>query len=318
MPLPAVSPSPGAHPHAVRAVLRRAERRAAAGAAVAPWLHGEIARRMASRLLAIKAQPATVLDWWAALGGGAAALRERYPEALIHAVEPTPALRAHSAQAACAPWWTLQRWRSGWRRASAPACLEDEAPRDGGAQLVWANMMLHWVADPGPRMSAWHAALAVDGFVMFSCLGPDTLKEMRALYRSLGMPPPGHAFIDMHDLGDALLASGFCDPVMDMETLTLTWADVDALLAELRGLGGNAAADRFVGLRTPRWLERLHQALTLALAGPDGRLRLSFEVIYGHAFKPPLRLPLAPETRVSLDTLRGMARASRRLTPPPR
>ena len=309
MTIDAALPSLGAQPSAVRALLRRA-----AAAPAAPWLHTEIARRMAQRLAVIKAEPSRVLDWWSALGGGAPALRQRYPAARIDAVEPTAALRAHSARALRAPWWTLARWRG----PRPLAWLDHEAPRDARVQLVWANMMLHWSADPGPCFASWHAALAVDGFVMFSCFGPDTLRELHALYRRAGWSPPGHAFIDMHDLGDALLASGFGDPVMDMETLTLTWADADAWRAELRALGGNAAAARFAGWRTPGWQARLRQQLTEALAGPDGRLRLSFEIVYGHAFKPLPRTPVAAETKVSVETLRSMARSRGKTATPSR
>jgi malonyl-CoA O-methyltransferase len=114
----------------------------------------------------------------------------------------------------------------------------------------------------------------------------------------------------MHDLGDMLVHAGFADPVMDQETLTLVWESPDALLGELRALGGNAAPGRFAGLRTPRWRARLGDALA-ALAGPDGRPRLSFEIVYGHAFKaaPP---PLTDRpTTVSLDEMRALVRSRR-------
>jgi malonyl-CoA O-methyltransferase len=107
-----------------------------------------------------------------------------------------------------------------------------------------------------------------------------------------------------------LLQAGFADPVMDQETLTLTWDSPQALLAELRSLGGNAAPDRWAGLRTPRWRDRLHEALQ-SLAGADGRLQLSFEIVYGHAFKAAPRPPLANETAVTLDAMRSMLRTPR-------
>jgi malonyl-CoA O-methyltransferase len=302
MTMPDAQPSsPGAQPSAVRAHLRRA-----GAAAEAPWLHGEVARRMAGRLAVVKAQPAVVLDWWSALGGGRAALRAQYPKARIEAVEPTAALVARSAHAAHRPWWSPRRWREG----EMAMWQEDVLPPGARAQLLWSNLMLHWEADPAALFARWQAALEVDGFVMFSCFGPDTVRELHALYRGLGWAPPGDAFIDMHDLGDALLQAGFADPVMDMERLTLTWADAGAALAELRTLGGNASAARTAGLRTPRWRERLVDAMQRALAGPDGRLHLGFELVYGHAFKPAPRLRVAPETRVPLDTLRAAARAA--------
>jgi len=179
------------------------------------------------------------------------------------------------------------------------------------AQLVWANMMLHAVQDPPVLMARWQRALAVDGFLMFSSFGPDTLRELRDLYARLGWPAPTPAFVDMHDLGDMLVHAGFADPVMDQETLTLSWASPQALLAELHALGGNIAPGRMAGLRTPRWRQRLERELQ-ALAGPDGRPALRFEIAYGHAFKAlPRALPDAPTT-VSLEEMRSLVRSGRR------
>lgn len=262
---------------------------------------------MAERLAIVKAEPARVIDWWSALGASRALLAARYPRAGIVAVEPGEALRAAGAAAGRRPWW-----RRVLQRAPAPAVSEADAPGDGAAGLVWANMMLHWSADPARQFAAWHAALAVDGFVMFSCFGPDTLGALRALYADCGWAAPAHDFIDMHDLGDALLASGFADPVMDMEQITLTWPDARTLLDELRTLGGNASAQRARGLRTPRWRTRLERTLQDRLAGADGRLRLGFEIVYGHAIKPAPRAAVAAETRVSVDAMRGMLKSGGR------
>ena len=162
-------------------------------------------------------------------------------------------------------------------------------------------------------MSRWHQALSVDGFVMFSCFGPDTLRELRELYARLGWPAPTIDFVDMHDLGDMLVQAGFADPVMDQETLTLHWATPQALLAELRGLGGNVSPERAAGLRTPRWKARLEHEL-LSLAGADGRLSLRFEIAYGHAFKAPPRVKTGEATTVSLDDMRTMVRSRRQRT----
>ena len=182
-----------------------------------------------------------------------------------------------------------------------------------GAGLVWANMMLHGVVDPEALFERWSGLLRVDGFVMFSCLGPGTLRELRALYARLGWPAPTPGFIDMHDLGDMLVQAGFADPVMDQETLTLRWSDPRALLAELQSLGGNAAPDRIAGLRTPRWRARLERALE-ALAAPDGTLGMSIEVAYGHAFKAAPRLRAGVPTTVSLDEMRALVQTGGRDT----
>lgn len=286
-------------PAALDRWLRRASRDAEA-----PWLHAEVARRMGERLSLVKQKPAVLVDWWSRAGGGRPVLAAAYPRARILAVEPTPAREAPSAPSA--PWWSAKRWR-----AAAPA-LDAAALPDGGAQLVWANMMLHAVRDPATEMKAWRRVLAVDGFLMFSTLGPDTLKTLREVYRDAGWGPPHAPFVDMHDLGDMLVGAGFADPVMDQERLQLTWATPAALLAELQRLGSNADPQRMPGLRTPRWRARLEAALAARAAQGDGRIALEFEVVYGHAFNPPPRLRVQGETRVGVDELQRMARAGRR------
>ena len=174
-------------------------------------------------------------------------------------------------------------------------------------QMLWANMALHTAADPEALIAEWHRLIAVDGFAMFSCLGPDTLRELRAVYARLGWPVAGHEFTDMHDWGDMLVHAGFAEPVMDMERITLTYSTPQSLLAELRSLGRNLHPQRFAGLRARAWLARLHAALAEGLASPagDGRLQLTFEVVYGHAFKPAPRLNMQAETTVSLEQMRS-------------
>jgi malonyl-CoA O-methyltransferase len=142
---------------------------------------------------------------------------------------------------------------------------------------------------------------------MFSCLGPDSLRELRQLYASLGWPAPSHDFTDMHDWGDMLLSSGFAAPIMDMERITLTYETPEALLNELRSLGRNLNPQRFSACRGRDWLNQLHRQLRAKLSDSahGGRLALTFEVIYGHAFKAPTRLAVKPETQVSLAQMKA-------------
>ena len=187
-------------------------------------------------------------------------------------------------------------------------------PAAASAQLVWSNMALHAVADPPALLGAWQRTLVDGGFAMFSCLGPDTVRELRSIYRARGWGPPGIDFVDMHDIGDMMVHAGFADPVMDQEQLTLTWETPQAALAELRGLGCNASPRRAPGLRTPRWRERLHAELR-ASAAAGGRLSMTFEIVYGHAFKAARRAESGAETRVSLDEMRSLARSPRGTSP---
>ncbi len=280
-----------------RAALQHLQRRQAL-AAEPPWLHGEVARRMAERLQIMKRVPSVIVDWWARSGASSELLRSAYPKAKVVRVEHAEAI------AKSPPAW----WQSVTRRTARS--IEAAAVQPETAQLVWANMVLHQHFDPGSLIAQWRRALSMEGFVMFSTLGPDTLKTLREVYREVGWGVPHAPFVDMHDLGDMLVQAGFADPVMDQEMLRLTWATPDALLTELRGLGINADPRRCAGLRTPRWRGRLEAALA-ERAGADGRIAIEFEIVYGHAFNPPPRVAVAGETRLSAADLQRMARTGR-------
>jgi malonyl-CoA O-methyltransferase len=343
-------------------------------AAQPPWLHGEVAKRMAERLPLIRLQPQRLLNWWSPLSASAQVLAAAYPQAQRDGVEGastkgeknhTRAAEAHEktlgrsqvfsapsggpaqsdgsggtndltpgrsqvfssppgglAQSdrsggtlnAPSPWWALKSWWPGSSGATQAGLMWDEAEAiESGAQLIWANMVLHSVADPLALMQRWHSLIEVDGFVMFSGLGPGSLLELRSIYKQHSWPTPAAAFVDMHDLGDMLIEAGFSDPVMDQETLTLHWASPEKLLAELRTLGGNTAPDRFAACRTPRWREKLTQALQAQLADAQGRLALTFEVVYGHAFKAAPRWKVGEQTHVPLHDLRASLRRGRTL-----
>lgn len=270
-----------------------------------PWLHGEVARRMAERLPVIRLLPERIVDWGAFIGASRALLAATYPEARLVAVEPDAERREATAAAIEPPWWSPRRWSQG-----APAVLLPDELAGAPCQLLWANMSLHAAPDPLAVMRQWQRAVVVDGFLMFSTLGPGTLARLNTLYAERGWPPPLAPFVDMHDLGDMLLEAGFADPVMDQETLTLTWPSAEALLAELRQLGGNVDARRFAGLRTPRWHARLCAALAECCSA-EGRVALEFEIVYGHAFRPAPRPRVAAHSALPLGDMRAMLQAGR-------
>jgi malonyl-CoA O-methyltransferase len=259
-----------------------------------PWLNTLLAERMAERLDWIKADVQLGLLWQGLYGGGLAALRKRYPRAELKAVEDVaqPLLKARKR------WWQ----RSAW--------VAPEALVEGQAQLLWANQSLLAATNLRALLAQWHRLLAVDGFLMFSTLGPDSFIELRRVYQTAGFGPLAPQWVDLHDIGDLLVEAGFAEPVMDQERLTLTWADADALWRDLAQIGGNLHVDRFVGLRTPRWKARWRTSME-ALRGPDGRLGLTLEFVCGHAIKPAPRLRLDAETRVSLDQMREQLRKTR-------
>lgn len=269
-----------------------------------PWLHEEIGRRMEDRLQWIRLQPKTWVDW-APVNGGLAthlAVRARYPKANCLAIE-TSELRLQKAKVALTnPWWAV--WK---RQLVSVADLANGLQQQESADMVWANMALHTAVAPQSLLKAWHSLLATDGFLMFSSLGPDTLRELQPIYQDMGWGDPSHAFTDMHDWGDMLVQAGFAEPVMDMERITLTYATPSDLLKDLRLLGRNLHHQRYQNLRGRGWKRALDNAL-LALAKPDQqeRLVLTVEVIYGHALKPLPKVRLAEQSSVTLAQMKSM------------
>jgi malonyl-CoA O-methyltransferase len=262
-------------------------------AAASAWLHEEVARRMQERLDWITCQPQSWLHW-EPLNGGMQAhglLGQRYPGAACTLVEPNGARARHVEQAVTPPWWQARRWL----QARPQVLAQITQP----AQMLWANMNLHMSQQPQALLQQWHQALAVDGFMMFSCLGPDTLKELRVLYQALGWPAPSHEFTDMHDWGDMLIGAGFAEPVMDMERITLTFESPQRVLQELRGLGRNLHVGRFQAMRGRGW----HTALLDAIE--KNAMQLTFEVVYGHAFKPAPKLSVQATSEITLDQMRA-------------
>jgi malonyl-CoA O-methyltransferase len=270
-----------------------------------PWLHEEVAARMQERLDFITLQPRQWVHWEPLSGGVAAhkALLQRYPEALAWLACEHPPHAQAARPLLDRSWWQRltgrgHRQQAGW-------------PSGPSADMLWANMQLHTCPEPPALLRRWHQVLAVNGFLMFSCLGPDTLQELRRVHAQAGWPPPSHEFTDMHDWGDMLVEAGFAEPVMDMERITLTYSSPDSLLNELRGLGRNLHIHRFPGLRGRAWQQALNQAL-MSLARPeaDGQLSVTFEIVYGHALKPQPRAKLAATTEIGLDQMRHMLRSS--------
>ena len=271
-----------------------------------PWLHEEVASRMLDRLQWITLQPKAWVHWGAVRGGliNHEKLAKKYQKSLCFLPE-AQSIRAQAAIKKIAkPWWHP----AGWFGKAA----RFEAPPPASVDMLWANMALHEAADPQALLTEWHSALAVGGFLMFSCLGPDTATELREVYRQLGWPSAGHDLTDMHDWGDMLLAAGFAEPVMDMERITLTFETPARLLQELKGLGRNFHPARFAGLRGRAWRAKLESELARHLkTGPDGRLALTFEVIYGHALKAQPKVKVSALSAVSVEDMRSMLGAGK-------
>jgi malonyl-CoA O-methyltransferase len=267
----------------------------------------EIERRLLDRLEVIRLDPAVIVDVGCGQCASRAALSVRYPRALWLGCDASPAMLRMGEEPA-AGW---SRLASLWRgpRVSAArrvVALADALPLgDDSTQLLWSNLMLHWHPLPHSVFPEWLRVLSTGGLLMFSCFGPDTLREVREAFAEAGVAARPMPFVDMHDFGDMMAAAGFATPVMDVEKIVLTYASPAALLAEVRALGGNPRDDRskiwFSGARARAVLDALAKK-----RDADGRVALTFEIAYGHAWKAERRRPGV--SAVSLDQLRDQLR----------
>jgi malonyl-CoA O-methyltransferase len=259
--------------------VRRAFDRAASTYDAAAVLQHEVCRRSLERLDFIRHAPARILDAGSGTGNAWGGLAQHYPKAQLVALDLAPGMlrQAHGNQ----PWH-----RRLLGRIPVAVCGDLERLPLAGASidLVWSNLALQWVNSLPQAFAEIRRVLAPGGLLLFTTFGPDTLKELRA-----AQPDAGDArisrFIDMHDIGDMLVKAGFADPVIDMEMFTLTYDSVRDVMRDLQAIGAsNANAGRSRGLSGRAWLsavERNYEALRR-----DGRLPASFEVIYGHAWRP--------------------------------
>lgn len=259
------------------------------------FLRREIAGRMHERLALVKIQPRQVLDAGCGEGADLSALHQQYPDAAVLGVDASwPMLqqaRARQASAQSALNRLLSRMLPG--RAGSPAqdnsllCADfAQLPlKPVSIDMIWSNLALHWHPQPDRVFAEWRRVLRVDGLLMFSCFGPDTFKEVRNAFVAIDQTPHALSFVDMHDFGDMLVDTGFSTPVMDMETITVTYESAEKLLADIRAWGGNPLASRRRGLLGRRSKGLLLEALEQN-RDADGKLPLTFEIIYGHAFRP--------------------------------
>jgi malonyl-CoA O-methyltransferase len=285
-----------------RAALRQAARRAAVHYDAAAVLQREVAARMAARLECMKLAPARVLDLGCGTGADLEFLGRAWPDAQRIACDWSPEMLAQARRRTSA----LGRWLP-WRDRGAPKLVCADAARlplkGGSVGLVWSNLLLHWLADPAAALREALRVLEVGGLLIFSTLGPDTLKELRQASRGARGAPQVLTFADMHDLGDMLTTAGLSDPVMEMEMITLTYADLASLLVDLRHAASiNPDPGRRRGLGGRRAWQRVREAYEGQRR--DGRLPASFEVVYGHAWKVAPRTSADGRAIVQFDATR--------------
>ena len=269
----------------VRAAARRFGRAAPTYGQTAV-LAREVERRMAGRLDYMRHDPRWVLDAGCGSGAGMELLRERYPKAQVVGLDIAPAM-IHSARQARTLLGRARDLFSGAARHHVCADFARLPLAPASVAMVWSNLALAWAADPRPALSELARVLEPRGLLMFSTYGPDTLKELRGAFTGVDCYAHVHRFIDMHDLGDMLVSAGFADPVMDMEIVTLTYAEVGALARDLRLSGqSNVESGRRRGLMTPDAWAKV--AAAYEASRRDGRLPATFEIVYGHAWKGAL------------------------------
>lgn len=270
------SPGPASDPRRVQ----RACARAARGYDEAAVLQREVARRMLERLDLVKMDPRWVLDLGSGTGLVARELVRRYPRASVLALDLSPAmLRAGAVSPGL-----FGRLRGRRAHYSVAADMARLPLASDSFDLVCSNMALEWSADPERAFAEVQRCLRPGGLFMFTTVGPDTLKELRAAAPDIAMQPAA----DMHDIGDALVRGGFAAPVMDVEWITLTYGELRALFADLRACASTSAVSpRQRGLRGRRWLAQLTERYEAMRV--DGRLPATVEVIHGHAWKPAAR-----------------------------
>jgi malonyl-CoA O-methyltransferase len=282
-----------------RRQVRRAFERAAATYDEAAVLQREVGQRMAERLGVVRMQPGTILDAGCGTGVALGELHARYPDARLIGLDLAlnMALAARDRAGAAmrsarsplgrvlgplAPAREIRPWCICGDIASLPI-------KPASIDLVWSNLTLQWVGDPQKAFAECRRVLRVGGLLSFTTFGPDTLKELRAAFLAADRATHVVRFIDMHDLGDMLVHAGFADPVMDMETLTVTYGDAIGLMRDLKAIGAhNVTAGRPRGMMGRQRWQRMLAALETTRR--DGRLPATFEVVYGHAWKPEPRM----------------------------
>ena len=262
---------------------RRSFERAAATYDEAAVLQSEVCKRMLARLDYIKNDPEVVLDAGCGTGNALPGLLARYPRARVVALDLALAMAQRSLSRRS--WWKGLLDRGGSRLAAVCGDIERLPLASGRAGMVWSNLALQWMTDPKRAFSEMYRVLAPGGLLLFSTFGPDTLRELRTAFQSVDQHVHVHRFLDMHDAGDLLVAGGFADPVMDMEVVTLTYSGVRELMRDLKAIGArNNALGRRAGLSGKALLERV--AGGYEVFRRDGKLPATFEVVYGHAWKP--------------------------------
>jgi malonyl-CoA O-methyltransferase len=239
-------------------------------------LQREVAKRLLERLDYIRLQPSRVMDLGCGTGFVTADVLTRYPKAEIIALDLALNMLKKT-----------QQKNKGWLKKK-PRCVCADAEKlplkDNSIELLVSSLMLQWSNDLQSVFNGFERAIAPNGLLMFTTFGPDTLKEIRGSWATVDNTPHTSEFIDMHDIGDALLKAGFSDPVMDMEMMTLTYDSVRSVMQDIKNIGAtNASKGRTKGLMGKQRFADFEAAYG-QFKQDDGLFPVTWEVIYGHAW----------------------------------
>ncbi|HSZ07292.1 MAG TPA: malonyl-ACP O-methyltransferase BioC [Steroidobacteraceae bacterium] len=281
--------------------VRRSFDRAAKTYDAAAVLHAEVRENLLARLQLTTLTPRVVLDAGAGTGHAARALKRRYPKAQVVALDSSPQMLHEAAR--------RRSWLRPFARVCADAGLLPLA--DASVDLIVSNLMLQW-CNPDAVFAEFRRVLAPQGLLSFSAFGPDTLRELRTAWDQVDSHSHVHHFIDMHDLGDALVRAGFASPVLDVERYILKYLTVRKVAEDLKATGAhNASTGRARGLTGARKFAAMQAAYENFRQ--DGRLPATYEVVFAHAWVPAQSLPRDPKdgTSVSLEEVKRELRARR-------
>jgi len=272
--------------------------------APADFLRREVSSRMFDRLELIKIAPTRVLDAGCGTGADLPLLQKSYPAAQILGLDAADAM-LRAGQGPEAKSSSLNQLLSKLlpSKSGVDLVCGDFAELPLGPNsldLVWSNLALHWHPQPDRVFAEWRRVLRVNSLLMFSCFGPDSLRELRTAFAEADLTPHVLPFVDMHDFGDQLVEAGFSTPVLDMETITVTYDTPQALLSDVRALGGNPLTTLRRSMMGKAAWQRMLDTLERGRRS-DGKLGLTFEVIYGHAFRPAPKVTSKGEAIIRFD-----------------
>jgi malonyl-CoA O-methyltransferase len=253
-----------------RGKLRASFERASASYESAAGLQAQVAAELLERLAAFDFHPHVVLDLGAGTGRVTRELKRRYPRALVVALDIAPGMLREA-----------RRHQRLWRRFARVCGDALRLPlRDGSVDLVLSSLMLQWCEPLERALAEVRRVLTPRGFFAFSTFGPDTLCELRAAWAQADDYNHVNRFLDVHDVGNALVRAGLVEPVLDVDRIELGYPDALALMRDLKAIGAhNVTAGRPRTLAGRRRLERMREAYESFRR--EQRLPATYEVIYG-------------------------------------